>query len=334
MLAGLIAGPAQSSGKCDFSGFDKPCAVQGGIYRALMPQGDGPFPAMVYLYGSGGKSAEIANHPLFHAAVVQRGYALIVPAAETMQYRPDYADSGWALRHEAAPGPGRDDVLFLRRVLDDAASRFGVDRDRILLVGQSRGAFLIWEIACHEPGVAAGYAVHAGGYLGPMPQTCTRPVRFLHTHGMDDPLVPIAGLVASGGVTMAPVQSSLDVLARTDGCNPVPEDAGLMLGFLRTHWTGCKGGSSLDLLLHPGGHMMPSECFRAVIDWFEETPEATPEVAPHTVAAGTAAGERFKAVPTAGGLLSAPSTSGEAEAAPAPAGQRLRPPKPSRQASQ
>ena len=319
VVLGLIsAAPALAGGKCDFSGFDKPCSVQGGNYRALTPDGDGPFPAMVYLYGSGGKSATIANHPLFHAAVVQRGYTLVVPAAKTMQYRRNYADTGWFLRHEAVEGPGRDDVLFLERVIDDAVRRFRVDRNRVLLVGQSRGAFLIWEIACHEPDMATAYAVHAGGYLGKMPRPCLRPVRFLHTHGTSDEIVPLAGLIASGGVTMAPVPSSLEVMARTNDCGAEPTEAAVTLGMARTRWTGCETGSSLDLMLHQGGHGMPNEWFRAVIDWFEEEPEARPDLKPRTVAAGSRTGDRFKSTPTGGGLLGGKSAPSD--------GQRLLPP--------
>ena len=149
-----------SAGQCDYSGFNQPCAVQEGVYRALIPEGEGPFPVMVYLYGSGGHSVSVTRHPLFNAAVVQRGYALIVPAALDMNYRKGVRGSGWALRHE--PGEKRDEALFLSRVIDDVGRRFPIDRDRVLLVGQSRGAFLIWEIACHEPETATAFAVHAG----------------------------------------------------------------------------------------------------------------------------------------------------------------------------
>jgi polyhydroxybutyrate depolymerase len=296
-----FAAPASAAG-CDLSGFDQPCAVQEGNYRVLIPEGDGPFPVMVYLYGSGGHSAEIANHPLFDAAVAQRGYALIVPAALGLEYRAGVYDTGWSLRHEA--GGSRDEVLFLSRVLDDAERRFPIDRKRVVFVGQSRGAFLIWEIACHEPETATAYAVHAGGYLGDLPEDCERPVRFLHSHGLADPIVPFAGApFVSGGATMAPLERSLDLLARTNRCDPEPDDAGLMLGLQRTRWTGCASGSSLDLLFHDGGHGMPAGWFRAVLDWFEEPPAKVDPVTPLTLSAGVRPAGRFKAVPSSGPAL-------------------------------
>jgi polyhydroxybutyrate depolymerase len=299
--------------------------VQEGVYRVLIPEGEGPFPVMVYLYGSGGQSVSITSHPLFNAAVVQRGYALIVPAALDMEYRKGVYSTGWSLRHE--PGGRRDEALFLSRVIDDVGRRFSIDRDRVLLVGQSRGAFLIWEIACHEPDIAAAFAVHAGGYLGNLPEECERPVRFLHSHGLSDPIVPFAGEpVVSGGVAMATLERSLDTLARTNRCRDLePEDAGLRLGLQRKRWTGCAPGASLDLMLHGGGHVMPVDWFRAVLDWFEEPPAAAVEVTPLTRSVGVRSSGRFKAVPSAGTAVTITKPG---------AGRRLQAPAPSRNSSQ
>jgi polyhydroxybutyrate depolymerase len=243
-----------------------------------------------------------------------------------MEYRRGVYDSGWSLRHE--PGGSRDEVLFINRVIEDVGRRFPIDRKKVVLAGQSRGAFLIWEIACHEPETAAAYAVHAGGYLGKLPRECESPVRFLHSHGLADPIVPFAGSpVVSGGVTMARLEQSLKLLAETNRCrNPEPEDAGLMLGLQRTRWTGCAPGSSLDLLLHDGGHIMPTEWFRAVLDWFEEPPADVEEDAPRIRAVGVRPPGQFKTVPSAG---IAPTVNGEPVA-----GRRLQAPSGSKKASQ
>ena len=303
LLAGGLPAMARASA-CDFTGFDKPCPVKNGYYRILVPEGEGPFPAMVYLYGSGGQSVTIANHPLFIDSVVERGYALIVPAALDMEYRKGVYDSGWSLRHE--PGGSRDEVGFINEVIEDAGRRYQIDRKRVVLVGQSRGAFLIWEIACHEPETAAAYAVHAGGYLGKLPEECERPVRFLDSHGLADPIVPFTGPpVVSGGVAMAPLERSLELLAETNRCGTKPEDGGEMLGMQRTHWTGCARGSSLDLLLHDGGHVMPAEWFRAVIDWFEEPPADGGDIKPQVRAVGVRLPGQFKTVPSGAAAVTA-----------------------------
>jgi polyhydroxybutyrate depolymerase len=220
-----------------------------------------------------------------------------------MEYRRGVYDSGWALRNE--PGGRRDEVLFINRVIDDAARRFPIDRSRVLLVGQSRGAFLIWEIACHEPETATAFAVHAGGYLGKLPQECERPVRFLHSHGRDDPIVPFSGKpVVSGGITMARLTRSLDLLAQTNRCDgKEPEKVSMRLSLERTRWNGCAQGSGLDLMLHEGGHNMPLDWFRAVLDWFEEPPATPAGATALTRTVGVRPAGRFKSVPSAGPAL-------------------------------
>ena len=328
---GLAAKPAQ----CDYSGFEKPCSAGDGEYRVLMPEGEGPFPAMIYLYGSGGRSVAVANHPLFEAAVAGRGYALIVPAARHMDYAPGLRETGWALRAEAdrAGAQARDEAAFLRAVIDDAARRFPVDRERILLAGQSRGGFLIWELACHEPELARAFAVHAAGYLGELPARCERPVRFLHSHGRADLIVPVEGRSPPPGFTgpsIQPMSDSLDLLAETNGCEGGAGDLVPYLDFQRQSWRDCGPGGQLDLMLHPGGHVMPPSWFRAVLDWFEEpVPEAedrgpvvrrigeglpvtaataaeasgeanADDASPRRLAPGTRSESRFKAPPSPG----------------------------------
>ena len=272
---------AAGAAQCDYSGFEKPCRAGGGEYRVLIPEGEGPFPAMVYLYGSGGRSITIANHPVFEAAIAGRGYALIVPSANMLTYAGGVRDTGWALRNE--PERGRDEVAFVRAVIEDAARRFPLDRAQVLLAGQSRGGFLIWEIACHHPDVAAAYTVHGAGYLGRLPDSCEAPVRFLHTHGRDDPVVPVAGRSPPPGFigpSIPPMLETLRLLARANRCEADPGEATPYLGFERRPWSGCAEGSRLDLMLHEGGHVMPASWFRAVLDWFEEPLPEAEEAAP------------------------------------------------------
>ena len=322
----LGAPAGAQTAKCDYSGFEKPCIVQEGEYRVLIPEGEGPFPAMVYLYGSGGRSVTIANHPIFEAAVAGRGYALIVPSAREMTYMGGIRDTGWSLASE--PDPARDETAFLREVIDDAARRFRLDRERILLAGQSRGGFLIWEVACNEPGLAAAYAVHGAGYLGDMPGDCAGPVRFLQTHGAADAVVPLAG--HEGEVawhTVNPVGESLDLLARANGCAAgAPGEPEAFLGYARQSWTDCAPGSRLDLMIHPGGHGMPVSWFRVVLDWFEEPVPEAPEIAPvkrrigeglpgakpvGSAAPGTAEGTADSTGARTGGRFKAPPAPGE-----------------------
>ena len=100
----------------------------------------------------------------------------------------------------------------------------------------------------------------------------------------------------------------------------------LALGLERKRWTGCAPGSSLDLMLHDGGHTMPVDWFRAALDWFEEPPAAVEAPAPLTRSAGARPPGRFKTVPSAGPALTVTEAPG--------AGRRLQAPGGSKNASQ
>jgi polyhydroxybutyrate depolymerase len=288
-----------NAAQCDYTGFERPCRIAGGIYRMLAPEGAGPFPVLVYLYGSGGHTVSITNHPIFQQTVVDRGYILVVPAALDLTYVGGVRDSGWSLRHEVRQA--RDEIAFLRRVMENVARRFPIDRDRVLIAGQSRGGFLAWEIACHAPELATAFAVHGGGYLGPLPRRCGRPVRMLHAHGLSDPVVPMDRRTRfSGGADLPALSDSLDLIAHTNGCrmSGLEAEGTEFFGFDRRSWKGCRSGSSLDLMLHPGGHGMPWIWFRAILDWFEETPEAETAAKPVTrILGGDRPEGRFKRPP-------------------------------------
>ncbi len=297
LMAAWPAGPAAAAG-CDIGAHDGACATKHGYYRIRTPGGAGPWPAVVYLYGSLGNSARQIGNEGFVQAFVDRGYAVIVPVALDLQYV-DGAGSGWALRNERTRA-SRDDTAFIAEVLDDAEVRHQIIRDRVLITGMSRGGFLTWDIACHAPGLAAAFAPVAGGYLGRMPARCAGPVRLLHTHGRADDVVPLDEnrRWQSGGARMAPLGEALATIARTDGCIAAksPER---FLDYERTTWEDCGPGGSVDLLLHGGGHIVPLSWYSAVIDWFEDGGASAPTVrtigSPRFVGAGAAErGGRFR----------------------------------------
>ncbi|MFK7945048.1 MAG: PHB depolymerase family esterase [Paracoccaceae bacterium] len=254
------------------------CATKNGHYRIRTPKGLGPFPTVLYLYGSMGQTRDLISYDAFVQTMTSRGYAVIVPAALDLRYA-DGLDSGWHLRNERGKKP-RDEVAFVAEVLRDAEQSFVINRREVLMVGMSRGGFLTWEIACHNPDLAKAYAPVAGSYHGRMPERCKAPVRIIHTHGTADKIVPFrAGTVwTSGGAQAQKVDTALQRMATTGGCAPKATPV-LYQGYQRTSWADCKNGGSGDLLVHNGGHTIPRNWYTTVLDWFEQdTPRRSPNV--------------------------------------------------------
>jgi polyhydroxybutyrate depolymerase len=167
-------------------------------------------------------------------------------------------------------GYERDDLAFLAEVLDDAAAQ-GIDRDRVLLAGFSRGASMVWDVACHRPEMARAYAPVAGAFWEPLPERCQSGADLFHTHGWADRVIPLEGhSVAGGALTQSDIFASLDILRAANRCEiEQPNVSSVEAGNIwRRCWTSCEGGR-IDLMLHSGPHGVPKFWLREALDWFE-----------------------------------------------------------------
>jgi polyhydroxybutyrate depolymerase len=100
--------------------------------------------------------------------------------------------SGWAAMTGVG---GPDDVAYLRAVIADMASRFNVDRKRVVVVGLSMGAFMANLLACRASDKIAG-ALSISGSLVVSEGAVCKPARALSItllHGTADKTVPYNG---------------------------------------------------------------------------------------------------------------------------------------------
>lgn len=243
-----------------------PCeAPGGGIYHAALPEGAEAPPVLVFLHGFGGRGEGVIRNRGLLKPVLARGYAVIAP--QGLPFREGRKGGAW---NAFANRDRRDDVAFLGRVIDDAAARFGLDRDRVLLGGFSGGGMMTWRVACDAPDLAAAYAPIAGLLWRPLPEACAGPVRLFHTHGWSDPVVPIEGRsVAGGRFTQGDLFAGLDILRAANGClKDDPDNYAVTGDHQRRKWV-CAEGTALEMALHPGGHRISTGWSAMTLDWFE-----------------------------------------------------------------
>ncbi len=211
----------------------------------------------------------------FVSNITGRGYALIAPTGQL--YDPDNLNSNdWSV--DDGTEYQRDDIRFIRSVLEDAVRRFDIDRDRVLVSGFSRGGSMVWDLACKAPDTARAYAPVSGGFWAPFPEQCKGPVRMFHTHGFKDKTVPLEGRHAVwGGVEFiqSDIYQGLQLWRKTNGCGSRATDHVIKGNIWRKIWGDCQEGAALEFALHPGGHGIPKGWSGMVLDWFEAF-DATP----------------------------------------------------------
>lgn len=260
----LGAGGAKAACATD----DGACILPGGSYHLVLPQGRSTgTPAIVFLHGFGGSGDGMLRNTAMVDALLARGYAVIAPDG---QPRDNRQGRSWDF-HPDRPAR-RDEGAFVRAVADDAALRFGLDRDAMLLSGFSIGGSLTSYIACATPDAFTAYAPVAGSFWRPHPTACAGPVDLFHMHGWRDGTVPLEGRVLGSGAAQGDVFAAMEIWRLANGCRLQPDIHTREGATLIRSWSACESGARLDFALHPDGHVVPPGWADLALDWFEALP--------------------------------------------------------------
>ena len=268
LAAGVLLAVMGAASACP--GEASVCRIDGGDYLIALPEADRAGkkpPVMIHLHGFGGTAPGVLQSD-FTKIFSAQGFAVIAPQGLVS---PIEHHTDWSVR-DGEPHP-RDDVAFVQAVLRDAVKRFGLDEDKVLLTGFSRGASMVWDIACLAPATASAYAPVSGGFWDPFPTGCAGPVRLLHTHGFSDKTVPLEGRPIQGRMRQADIFQGLELWRNVDGCGARAGMQNVNGPIWQKVWTDCQAGT-LEFALHSGTHGVPDGWAEMAIAWFEGLPPA------------------------------------------------------------
>jgi polyhydroxybutyrate depolymerase len=219
------------------------CQLGERSYHIKEPDGwDGvsPLPVLLHFHGWMRTGALPVRHARISGATRRRGVLLLAPNGRGKSW--DF----WRA--------GTEDVAFAAAVIEDAATRYPIDRSRIYISGYSYGGAMAWRYVCeHGDGVAALLAI--SGSLRQSEACPQGPAEVRNVHGLADTVMDFP--MGPGGDETYPVALWRARFGCGDGRKAGQWQAVAFLQFRRTSWVDCVDGGKVVLDLHPGGHFIP-----------------------------------------------------------------------------
>ena len=249
-------------------GPDTRCEVPGGYYLAAVPDNwdhKTPLRLVVYFHGwNGSPEGTFRNRGMVRGAT-DRGALFVAPFART---------GYWRQIGRGRAESGRDEAAYIRAVMDDVRRRWPIDESQTLASGFSRGASMVWNVACYEGRLFRAYAPIAGGFWRSNPDTCpTGPVNLRHIHGLADKVVAYDEI---GIYNSMPIPEGFEILKRlnhTKGNGRLADARDERLTC--TRWDKSGTGRVLELCLHERGHSIPAEWVGHGLDWLAGLPDGS-----------------------------------------------------------
>jgi polyhydroxybutyrate depolymerase len=235
-------------------------------------KGSGARPLMLVYHGGGGTAQAILDQTAIGLAGVDAG--MVVASLE--------AASGTNGRWATSPRDlgTVDDLAFTRAVVREIARSVGIDTNRILAVGYSRGAEFTYQLACRAPDLVRAIAAVAGSFPAAYRPWCDstaamrRPAAMLAS-GAADPVISWS----RGTPARASVLESARYFANRNGCTGGSTDS---LPGRRSYWkvtrtrfAPCEKADAVLFKIDPLEHLWPGSAFdveRAIVDWFLALP--------------------------------------------------------------
>ncbi|MEM8552662.1 MAG: prolyl oligopeptidase family serine peptidase [Pseudomonadota bacterium] len=232
-------------------GPDTDCVIGERTYRIALPEGDGPFGAIVYLHGWRGTAAGVMNNGAMREMAADLKVALV--AAKS-------GGEDWLIRN--APRKGfvhdRRETAYFDALVDEITTKFPIDGERLLATGFSAGGMMTWTLACRMPERFAGFLPVAGTFWAPLPDDCGfGDAPLIHIHGTSDTVVPLNGRPIAD-TRQGEVSLALAAL-RARGAGEPQAQALAPPEPLRCDGAAAPGGVWQAQCLHDGGHVIRPE---------------------------------------------------------------------------
>lgn len=221
-------------------------------------------PLVIVLHG-GGDDAEIAEKMTgFSEKAEQENFIVAYPEG-----------FGWVKTWNAgfccggAVDDDRDDVGFIRELIDRLAGEYEIDTDRVFVTGPSNGGFLTYRIGSEladKVAAIAPVAASMGNYQQP-----AEPVPVIAFHGAKDLNVPFdggVGLLSMSRVENKSVPDSVAFWAEANSCDSNYAESAVSSDLKKWSYSGCEAPVELYYYLN-GSHEWPADATDKMWEFFK-----------------------------------------------------------------
>jgi polyhydroxybutyrate depolymerase len=237
-------------------GADTDCDIGDRSYRIAMPDGVQNPGALIYAHGYGGSAQGAMRNGGLRRLANDMGLALIAANG---------AGGTWDLPGSPSnpTSTGAAEFTYFENLLEDAQSRFGIDRTKVIATGFSAGGMMTWNLICHRSDLIRGAIPMSGTFWDPLPAACdTPPISVVHIHGDNDPTVPLMGR-AIRTTHQGDVRIARDMYAQHGGFgNEEAQQAGGLNCTMRDN----VKDQILGFCMFSGGHSFRLENLRAGLE--------------------------------------------------------------------
>ena len=167
-------------------------------------------PLVISLHGAGGQVSTTSHDPDFNSIADKDGFIVAYPQGlqTTFPGLGGMQAPGWT-----STGEENFDTDFLKAVVEDIASKYTLDRQRLYCCGFSNGGMMTYVMANTCSHIFAAFAAISGYPINEfhLHHCSWRPVPFLHIHGKADDFVKYSL-----------VPNIIEDMVDRNGANPVP----------------------------------------------------------------------------------------------------------------
>ncbi len=180
-------------------------------------QYDHEVPVLFFLHGLGDNITRLDNEFHFQRVADQLGWVVVVPQALNEGY-----GTMWNAGMTAST---TNDSGFLMALLDSLTTPCQINQDSVFFTGFSMGGFMTHRMAIEHGDRIAACAPVSGLITSYMANhTAVAPVRMLHIHGTNDPVVGYdGGSQYFGGQLGLSVENTLNYWKNANGCTGDPQ---------------------------------------------------------------------------------------------------------------